>query len=190
MKTAQSVYTAAGRRRRRAQIKTIFGRGIHSHGRTQKHLRQILNAARDVATDEVWIVKFEIGGAHDTARENTVAKSGRESFNLPFYGVAHVDGGSVGDMAIRPECVLTRGCAGGVKQRRLRDERERLFRVAAVRRVPFRFEDLRERSAEVNGRRRFAFRSLPRNGCAQRPIQFERGWTIAIALQAPAKARC
>ena len=60
MKTAQSVYAAARRRRRGAEVEAFFGGRIHARGGTQEHLREILNATVDVAADEVRVVIFEI----------------------------------------------------------------------------------------------------------------------------------
>lgn len=89
-----------------------------------------------MSADEVWIVTFEIGRLHHTARENAVAKPGREAFDLAFDRVAHVNQTIIRHVTIRPKRVLTRRRASGIKQRRLRKEDEGFFRVPAVCCVP------------------------------------------------------
>jgi len=79
---------------------------------------------------------FEIRRRENTARENAVAKTWREAFDLLFDGVTHVARRSVRDVTISPQRMLTRRRAGCIEERWLGDEDERLFGVATVRRIP------------------------------------------------------
>src|SRR6267378_6661448 len=119
MVAAHSVNAAAGWSRRRTQVNTAQRRSIWSRteNRSRNQLRHVNGAAANIAAREVRIRLFQIGRTRFVARENAIAETGGEPFDLRFDSLRHVDlvrrrtdsrwRATERNVAIGPECVLS-----------------------------------------------------------------------------------
>src|SRR5436190_1874529 len=119
MVAAHPVNAAAGWSRRRTQINAAQRCSIWSwiENRSCNQLRRAKGAAANIAAREVRIRLFQIGRAQFVARENAIAETGCEPFDLRFDPLRHVDlvrrwtdsrwRATERNVAIRPECVLS-----------------------------------------------------------------------------------
>ena len=68
---------------------------------------------------------FQVGGAHAVSREDAVAESWREAFDLALDAIGHVNSGAVRDVTVRPQGVPSCGRACRVPDRRLHGQHVR-----------------------------------------------------------------
>ena len=99
--------------------------GLRAQYRPGQQVPYIERSAVYRSSDKVGVVAFEVGTVHDMAREDAVAKTWRESFDLVFDGSGQVGKRTTGGVAIRPGNVLTRGRPRGIADRGLCQEDER-----------------------------------------------------------------
>ena len=71
------------------------------------------------------------------ARQNEIAESRGEAFDLIFDGRAHIPRRTVRDVAVGPGGMLSGGSARGIKEARLHEDRIRPFRVPVLPGQPF-----------------------------------------------------
>src|SRR5437588_12334533 len=114
-------------------------------------LGQIGGAAVDITAREVRIRFFQIGRAHFVARQNAIAKTGREPLDLRFDSFRHVDLATKRNMAISPKGVLSARRARFVKETLLRDQHEWTLWNFAARDIALCARNFLNRSAEMNG---------------------------------------
>src|SRR5258708_31856656 len=96
--------TAAGRCRARPEEDSGVGRGVwvQCRKRPRNSLQERVRAAADIAADEVRVVLFQLRCTHRVAREDAIAKTGRETLDLFLDSLRHIVGRSVGHVAISP----------------------------------------------------------------------------------------
>ena len=143
-------------------------------------------AAADIASDQVGVAGFQVGGKHYVAGGDAIAEAGSEPLDLIFDAVGHVYCGAVGDMAVGPESVFAIGGASVVEEAGLHQQDVGSFADAAIVRVAFGFGDFGERAAEMDGARAMAFFCAPGNGSIERPIHFENSGAVAIFCETAA----
>ena len=158
-------------------------------GRAEEELAHVDGAAGDVAADKVRVHIFERARRKDAARENAIAKAGGETFDLGFEHWQHVYRGAVGHVAVSPSDVFARGSAGGIEERRLREEDERALRMTAVAHIVFRCGDFLEGAAEMDGGGAGTLGRLPGNGSVQGVIDFEDARAVAESCELVSKPR-
>src|SRR5207237_1936752 len=92
MVTAHNENAAAGWGRLRTQRKAAQRCSIWSRteNRAGNQLRHVNGAAANIAAREVRIRSFQIGRARFVARENAIAETGGEPFDLRFDSFRHV----------------------------------------------------------------------------------------------------
>src|SRR5262245_18214428 len=175
MVAAHAVDSASRRCRRGADEKPRNRHCIwvESKGGASQDLHEVLNTAGDVAADVVGIVFLEVGSGHGMPRQNTIPKSGRESFDLRFDTIGHIDFRIGGNVTVRPSRVLTLRSATVVEQTRLRQQYERSIRTPSFRHGGFGCCNLLCSSAKVNCGGLQTFLRLPGDWRTQSPIQFE-----------------
>src|SRR5262245_36112815 len=81
---AHPMHTSARRCGRRTDVESFDRRRVEPERGPQKELTQVLSPPVDVAAYQIGVASFEFGRRHDSAREHTVAESGRESLDLIF----------------------------------------------------------------------------------------------------------
>ena len=93
---------SAGRCRSRTDENARVWRRVRIDARdgTCENLRGVRHAARDDASDVVWIVTFQIRGSGLMPFENEVLKSWSETLDLIFNGLRLVDRRAMRHMAI------------------------------------------------------------------------------------------
>src|SRR5947207_725992 len=133
--TAHAVGTWARRRRGGAEVEPRQRRGVAA---PRGELREQVRPARDVAADEIRVFALEVSGRARAAREDAVAKAGREALDLLLDCRTHVDGRAVRDVAVRPGRVLAGRGTGVVEETLLREQDEGPLRVASFPRCAFR----------------------------------------------------
>lgn len=178
---AHAVNASAGRRGTGTEEKAGIGRGvgIEAGERAEEELREVVLAAGHVAADHGGIVGFQLLRAARVAGEDAIAEAGGEAFDLGLDARGHVDGAAVGNVAVGPAGVASGGSAGGIDQRLLGDEDERLSGRAAVHHFRFGATDVVEASADVDGGGGAAGFVAPGDGLAQGPVDFEDGGAVA-----------
>src|SRR5436309_2990087 len=78
---AHPVHTAAGRRRRRAEVEPRDRRRVRREDAwARDQLRKVVRSARDVAAGHALVVTFQIGRQAHGAREHSFAEAGGEAF--------------------------------------------------------------------------------------------------------------
>src|SRR5437762_9303033 len=144
---------AAGWGRRRADEDAgVRGRvRIAADRRPGPELAEILEAAEDVAADEVRIVVLDLGRSPGRNRQDPVPGARGEALDLAQDRLGHVDPRAVRDVTVGPDGVLALRRARWIEQRGLRQEHERALRDAAAPNGVLARGDLLERAAEVDG---------------------------------------
>ena len=107
------------------------------------------------------------------AGQNTIAKTGRESFDLRFDLIRHVRAAVEWYVAIGPQRVLTTRCARFVEETLLSDEHERALGNFSARNLAFRRRDFVNVAADMNGSCLPASFGFPWARLPQRLIDFE-----------------
>src|ERR1700732_278308 len=170
---AHAVDSGAGGRGGGAEINVAGGGGVMTPRRAEEKLAEIEGAAGDVAADEVGVHFFEGGGGKDAAGENAIAESGSEALDLRFECFEHVDGGTVGDVAVGPGGVLPCRGAGRIEEAGVREQDERALGVASVPRFLFGGSDFRGTPAEMHSGGAQAFLGAPGDGILQGVVNLE-----------------
>ena len=152
-------------------------------GRNKK-LADVHNSASDVASDEVGVHRFKIGGRKHAAGHNAVAESGSEPLDLVLQSAQHVCVRSVGNMAISPGGVFASWGSRRIEQARLRQQNKWTIRVPSISNCLLRGSDLLKTSAQVYRRCAQAIGSFPRNWRVQSVVHFEYAGPVAVSLQA------
>src|SRR4029079_5308231 len=106
-------------------------------------------------------------------RENTIAKTGRESLDLRFDLVRHIGAAAERNMAVCPERVLTTRRSRFIEQTLLRDQDKRALGNFSARNLALRRRDFVNGSAEMNCSCLTTSFGLPWDRLAQRIIDFE-----------------
>ena len=88
------------------------GIGVKAGHRTGKQLAPVLHAAVNVSANVVGVILLKIMRGHRVPRQDAVAETGRETFDLLFYGSRHIDIRSMRNVAVRPAGMLPRGRSG------------------------------------------------------------------------------
>ena len=96
-------------------------------------------------------------------RENAIAESGREPFDLRFDFVGDVDLRTERDMRVGPQRMFPARRPRFVEQALLRDKNERSLGKFSMRDVPLSVRNLIERSAKVDRASAAARVRFPRN---------------------------
>src|SRR5918999_107711 len=105
MISTHPVHADAWRRRRRADVQPPNRRGVPTPRRTRDELSEIADAGANISSNEIRVAPFEIGRFHDRSGEHTIAKTGREAFDLPLDVRHHVNVRAMRDVTIRPRNV-------------------------------------------------------------------------------------
>lgn len=117
MVAAHAVYAASWGCGRGADEDAGVGRGvgIEARDRSCEHLRHVGSSSSDRAAYVVRIVFFQVVCRRCVTFEYTVAKSGREAFDLVFDGFGSIFGRARGNVTISVARVFSRGCARRVE---------------------------------------------------------------------------
>jgi|SRR6516164_8344243 len=121
-------------------------------GRAEQHLPQVGGSACDVPADQVGVHGFEVCSPKDAARQDAVAKSGREALDLVLEPPEHVEIGAVGNMAVSPCGVFALWGARGIEDAWLHRKNEWLLGVLAVTHAIFGGRDFFQASTYVDSR--------------------------------------
>src|SRR5947207_1297532 len=195
MVAAHSVNAAAGWSRRRTQVNAAQRCSIWSRteNRAGNQLRHVDGAAANIAAREVRIRSFQIGRARFVARENAIAETGGESFDLRFDSLRHVAlvrhrtdlrwRATEWNVAIRPECVLSVRRARFIKEALLRHQHKWTLRDFAARDVALGIGNFFNRAAKMNGAGTAAPFRFPRNGRRQRVNDFGNSRAVVEIFQ-------
>src|SRR5512133_2021396 len=105
---------------------------MQARNRTRVELRSVGRATGNVSTNKIGVAALEVGGKHDMALVDAIAKSRSESFDLLLDALAHVERGPIRNVAVCPERLLSARRARRVESARLHHEHVRLFRRAAL----------------------------------------------------------
>jgi len=117
------------------------------------------------------------------AGNDAIAKTRSETLNLALDRRAHVGSATVGNVAVGPEGMKTRGRTGGIEQTGL-DQKHIGFVVdAAVIGGAFGVSNFRQGATDVHGTGASAFGGTPRHRRTQSEIYLKNTGTIAIRLQ-------
>ena len=84
-------------------------------GRTKKQLAKRCGSAIDIAADEVGVSPLQLRRTANARGENGFKKPRGEPLDLRHDPLGHIEAGAVGDMAISPQSMLTRGRSGGIE---------------------------------------------------------------------------
>src|SRR5438105_12078304 len=115
-----------------------------------KKLPQIVRPSANVATDDVCVVRFEVSGIHDVARQDTIAESGSEALDLSLDCRRHVLSRSVRNVTVRPRCVFAARRSCWIEHALLCHEHKWPIRGAPLPDRRFVARNFPERTAEVN----------------------------------------
>src|SRR5690606_22558816 len=107
--TTHSVHAPTGRCRRGADEERWVGRAVRvpTRHRPGEELTQVLNAAVDVPTHVVRVVRLELAGRAGVAGQDPIAKPRSEALDLRFNELGHVHPAAVRDVAVGPRRVPT-----------------------------------------------------------------------------------
>ncbi len=122
-------------------------------------------------------------------REDAVAKSWSKTFDLRLDARQHVEGGAIGNMAIRPGYVLAFGSAARIEQGRLGEQHKRLLGVKAMSHGIFRGGNLRHGSAQVHGCGARTIGGPPWDRLRECVIHLEDSRRLAVTLELSAVRR-
>jgi hypothetical protein len=136
-----------------------------------------------VASDQVWVVALERGRIEHAAREDAIAKTWGEAFHLLLDSLAHVDCGSVRDVAVGPGGVVAFGSAGGIEQAGLDQDDERALDDFSAPGRAFAERDFFHGAAEVNRCGVAALGRAPGDGRTEGPVHLECSGAVAIARE-------
>ncbi len=173
--TAHAMHTIAGRGGCGAQKHSLnrrFVRGA-AHDWAGDQLPKIGEAAIDIATDEVRVAIFRRRAIAHMLRENTVSKTRRTPLDLGLDARGHIQGGTVGNVAIRPGSMFALRCAGWVEQAVLGHEHKGFRAVVAFGNLLFALGDFLQRSADMHRSGAPARSSAPMNWGSEREVHFE-----------------
>lgn len=159
------------------------GVGVEARDRAGEELREVLDAANDVAADEVWVVGLVSGRGSGVGGEDGVAEAGGEAFDLVQDGLGHVGGGAVGDVAVCPAGVLVVGGAGGIEDALLGDEDEGFVGDAVLPGVAFGGGDFFQGSADVDRAGAAAGFGGPRDGFGESEVEFEDAGAVSVSVE-------
>src|SRR6266540_6556670 len=150
---AHPMHSGPRRRRARAEKNARIRSGVRIELRkgTSYELQQRVGAATDIATNEVRVVRLELGGVERMPGDNAIAKAGREAFHLPLNAFSHVFRRTVRNMAVAPRCVLAGRGAGRIEQRLLREQDKGPLGDSAAPDFRLMTRNLLDRAAEVHG---------------------------------------
>src|SRR5512132_2401274 len=107
------------------------------------------------------------------AGQNTIAKTGSESLDLRLDALRHVELAVEGNMAVRPERVLTTRRSRFIEQTLLRDQHERALGNFSAQNFAFRRRNFIDCAAEMNCACATAGFRFPWDRLTQRIIDFE-----------------
>src|SRR6266700_434510 len=97
----------------------------------REELRNVGDASRDRAPPVVRVPRFDLAGWHPPAHLDDVAKAGRETFDLCFDPLGHVDLATVGHVAVGVASVLPVPRARAIEVALLAYDQERAIGRAA-----------------------------------------------------------
>ncbi|HET9754394.1 MAG TPA: lipase maturation factor family protein, partial [Myxococcales bacterium] len=175
VQAAHPMDARAGRRRRRAEIQVLRRRGVGVDGEDGpgEELHPVVGAAGDVSSGAVRVVRLDLAGSGDGARQHGLPESRREPLELRLDARSHVHRRAVGDVAVGPEGVLSRGRTGVVEEALLRDEDEGSLGMLAAGDGGLARGDLLETAADVHGARAAAVVSAPGNRGGEGVVELE-----------------
>ena len=183
MKSAHSVHASAGWGRGRAQENILRGSCVTAPRGTDQELAKIHGATRDIAADEIRVHAFECCRRENAALEDAVAKARSKTLDLTFDPIEHVEGRSVGNMAVGPRDVTVSRSPRGIEQCGLREQHERAFGVFAFPHAFFRRCDVFESTTQVHRGSAQTIAGGPWNRVAQSVIDLEGSRAVAVFCQ-------
>ena len=147
--TAHAMNTATGGSRSGAEIDTRQRCPIRSEAENwaRDELPQIRGATVNVAAGQIPVRSFKIDSIEGVTGQNAIAKTRRESLDLPFDPLRHVDVASERHVSVGPERIFAGGRACGVEETLLRNEHKRTLRNFSARNVAFSHGDFIECAA-------------------------------------------
>ena len=188
-KPAHPVDSAPGRCRRRTEEEIRCTGLVGQSGWSEEELAHRHGSAADIATKQVRIHPLEDCRRRYMAGQNTIAKAWRKTLNLRLNARSHVHGGSIRDVAIGPERVLTQRSARWIKKRWLRRQHKGPLGMMSLHYRTLRIGDLIERAAEMNGDGAPALCRLPRDRLGKRIVNLEDSRSGFEPLHQHAEAR-
>jgi hypothetical protein len=139
----------------------------------EKDLAHREGPAGYIAADKIGVHGLKPRGRKCAAGKDAVTETGSEALYLSFDAIGHVDGGTVGDVAVGPEDMLALRRARRVKERGLGGENERLIGMKAMGDRIFTGGDFFEGAAKVNCDGTPAGGGPPRHGLGEGIVDFE-----------------
>ena len=115
MEAAHTVDGTSRRRRGRTQIKIGRTRGVSAQGWPEEDLAHGECAAGNVAADKIGVHSLKPRGRKCAAGKDAVTEAGGKALDLGFDATGHVDGRSIGDVAVGPQYMLALGARDGSK---------------------------------------------------------------------------
>ena len=112
---AHAMNASAGRSGGRADVDIARRSGVAAPGRPKQRLTKVERSPTDIAAHKIRVHGLKIGGREDASRQNAVAETRSEAFNLIFEFFEHVYFGTVGHVTIRPGRVLAGWGTGAVE---------------------------------------------------------------------------
>ena len=172
-KPAHPMDSAPGRCRRRTEEEIRCTGLVGQSGWAEKELAHRHGSAADVATEQVRIHPLEGCRRRYMTGQNTIAKARRKALNLRLNARSHIHRGTVGDVAIGPECVLPLRSARWIKKRWLRRQHKGPLRMLSLHYCTLRIGNLIKRTAKMNGDGASALCRLPGHRLGERVVNLE-----------------
>ena len=96
------------------------GHRVPASRRAKEQLLEIVQAAGDVAANQIRIARFQLRSGMHRARQDEFAEAGSKTLNLRFNRIGHGDGASVGNVTICPGGVPSQRSASRIEETGLR----------------------------------------------------------------------
>ncbi len=93
---------------------------VPANRRAKEQLLEIVQAAGNVAANQIRIARFQLRSGMHRARQDEFAEAGSKTFDLRFNRIGHRDGAPVGDVTICPGGVPSQRGASRIKETGLR----------------------------------------------------------------------
>src|SRR2546421_4918759 len=117
------------------------------------------------------------------ARQDAVAKTRSETFDLGFDALCHIESRSMRDVAIGPYCMLSFRCACRIKQALLGKQHKRPLWMLTPPDGSLGSRDFRQRPTNMYRSGAPAFCCLPGYRTVKSQVKFEDAGAVAVTLQ-------
>lgn len=81
----------------------------------EQQLAQVLHSAHEIPANQIRVVLFQLCGREHVPGNDSLPEAGSESLHLRLHSFRHVEGASVGHVAVGPGSVLPCGRASGIE---------------------------------------------------------------------------